>query len=720
MPGMSTIMSDTGTGSNSRTSNKLVWIGIIFGLAYYLIDSLMEAYLFQNGNLGDQLMHPFPDEFCERLGILVIAIAFGLYAHILFRREQASAAQARTAETFLTSIIDNIPGMLFIKDARELRFVRINPVGEKLLGLSSAEIIGKNDYDFFPQSQADFFTAKDREVLASGRELDIPEEVINTMALGRRWLHTRKVPIPDEAGQPAFLLGISYDVTEAKQAQMARQETEVRFQTLFDFAAEYIFVIDPKSRILQTNRYAADQSGYKKDEFIGKPIKEFFTRESQQVCDYSFPMLKKQGFNRADIEFVFKNGKVIQTECMSTAIPEEDGNYSSFLIILRDITEKMQAASSLVDSERRFRAIFNSSYHFTGLLDPDGTVLEANQPVLDFLGYRENEIVGKPFWEMMWRDVPAAEQQRIKDAIADAAQGKLVRYQVEMTGHDNRTMTIDFSLKPILDEHGETVLIIPEGRDITDRIQAEAERHRHQRDMAHVMRLSTMGEMASGMAHELNQPLAALVSYCGTALSLAETSPSLPEQFTEVLGRATEQAHRASQIIRHLREFVSKDDDHKQPLELDPLILQVIDFIKSEVQQGSTRLEHHPGCERCRILANRVQVEQVLINLLRNSLEALQGAGIDQGRLVVHSRLLPQGSIEVSVTDNGPGIDASMQGKLFEPFQTSKKSGMGMGLSISRSIIESHGGKLWVDESYTDGARLGFVLPIYEKNDGKQ
>jgi two-component system sensor kinase FixL len=715
---MRTIKRDTGVGSNPQTSYKLVWLGVIFGLALYFVDAVVDVFIFHNGVLSDQLLRPAAHELWMRLSILIIAVVFGLYAHILFRREQKSAAQARTAEAFLTSIIDNLPGMLFIKDAKELRFLRINPVGEKLLGLSRAELIGKNDYDFFPQTQADFFTAKDREVLASGKEVDIPEEEINTMELGKRWLHTRKVPILDEAGQPAFLLGISYDVTEAKLGEMARQETEVRFQTLFDFASEYIFVIDPESRILQTNCYAVVQSGYKKDEFIGKPIKEFFTSESQQVCDYNFPMLKAQGVNRADIEFVFKNGEIIQTECMSTAIPDEKGNYTSFLIILRDVTEKMRATRSLADSERRFRAIFNSSHHFTGLLDPQGIVLEANQPVLEFLGYRQADIVGMPFWEMMWRDVPAAEQQRIKDAIAEAAQGKLVRYQVEMTGHNHRTMTIDFSLKPVLDEHGETVLIIPEGRDITDRIQAEAERHRHQREMAHVMRLSTMGEMASGMAHELNQPLTALVSYCGTALSLAKTNPSLPEKFTEVLGRATEQAHRASQIIRNLREFVSKDDDHKRVLDLDQLILQVIDFIKSEIQQGTAQLEHHPGCRGCRIMANRVQIEQVLINLLRNSLEALQGAGIDEGRVVLHSHPLSPDSLEVTVTDNGPGIDASMQGKLFDPFQTSKKSGMGMGLSISRSIIESHGGKLWLDENYTGGARLGFVLPVYEETDG--
>ena len=719
-PTTATITASTRVGNNPATSYKLVWLGVAFALAFYVADAMVDVFIFHHGKLSEQILHPDPYEVWMRLGIIIIALAFGFYAHVLFKRERACAAQARTMETFLSSIIDNLPGMIFIKDARELRFVRINPSGEKLLGLSRAELIGKNDYDFFPEAQADFFTRKDREVLESGTELDVPVEEINTMKLGKRWLHTKKVPILGDTGQPAFLLGISFDITEAKQAEIARQETEIRFQTLFDFAAEYIFVIDPEGRILQTNHHAAVQSGYTKDEFIGKHIRDFFTTDSQHTCDRNLPILLAQGYYRTDIDFVHRDGQIIQTECMATAIPDENGSYTSFLVILRDQTEKMQAAATLVDSERRFRAIFNSSHHLTGLLDPDGKVLEANQPVLEFLGYQPDDIIGKPFWELMWRDVPPPEQQRIKSAIHEAAQGKLVRYQVEITGSNNRTMTIDFSLKPILNEHGETVLIIPEGRDITDRIQAEKERQHHQREMAHVMRLSTMGEMASGMAHELNQPLAALVSYCGTAASLVNSLPTPPEQLGEILERATEQAHRASQIIRHLREFVSKGDDHRDPLDLDQVILRVIDFIKAEVQIGNVHLEHHPGTGGHRVMANKVQIEQVLINLVRNSLEALQGAGIDDSRVILRSRLLPHASIEVTIADNGPGIDAHMRGKLFVPFQTSKKSGMGMGLSISRTIIESHGGVLWADENYTGGARFGFKLPVHEVTNGPE
>ena len=142
-----------------------------------------------------------------RFSVLLLSVSFASYVGLLFRRTQATALRAQTAEKFLNTIIDNIPAMLFIKDAGELRFVRVNAVGERLLGLSTTQLIGKNDHDFFPKAQADFFTGKDREVLRTGTVLNIPDEEIDTRLHGKRVLHTRKVPILDDTGQPVFLLG---------------------------------------------------------------------------------------------------------------------------------------------------------------------------------------------------------------------------------------------------------------------------------------------------------------------------------------------------------------------------------------------------------------------------------------------------------------------------------------------------------------------------------
>jgi C4-dicarboxylate-specific signal transduction histidine kinase len=248
--------------------------------------------------------------------------------------------------------------------------------------------------------------------------------------------------------------------------------------------------------------------------------------------------------------------------------------------------------------------------------------------------------------------------------------------------------------------------------DITDRKQAEEDAQRYLRDMAHVMRLSTMGEMASGLAHELNQPLTALTSYCGTAAKLVKDLPSPPQQLGEILERAEEQAHRASQIISHLRAFLRKADGHKEPLDLDRVIVGMIDFIKPELKNGHAKIAYLPGAGGSKVMADKVQIEQVLINLVLNSLEAINGSGGKAGNIIVQTRLLPNETIETTVADDGPGIDAGIADRMFDPFQTSKSSGMGMGLSISRSIIEENEGKLWADVRRENGALFGFNLPV--------
>jgi PAS domain S-box-containing protein len=443
--------------STSPGRYTIISIGLIVGVGFYIADIIIDVFVFRSGTLSEEILEPSNHEMWMRATVFIVAVAFAIYVQVLIRRINNTGERALTAERFLNSVVDNIPSMVFIKDAKELRFIRVNHTGEQLLGLSNRELVGKNDYDFFPESQAAFFTQKDREVLESGVEMNIPEEEINTAALGKRWLHTRKVPILDDEGQPLYLLGISDDITEAKRA-----EEEIR---------------------------------------------------------------------------------------------------------------------------------------------------------------------------------------------------------------------------------------------------------RQQREMAHVVRLSTMGEMASGMAHELNQPLAALTSYCGTAAMLVKSLPSPQPQLGEILERAEEQAHRASRIIRHLREFLSKEDDHKEPVDVDQIIEGVINFIKPELKNGQVQIEHHPGAGGCKVMANKVQIEQVLVNLVMNSLEAVNSVHNTAGIVVIQTRVLPDESLRTTVSDNGPGIAADMADRMFNPFQTSKPSGMGMGLSISRSIIEAYGGQLWADMDRSDGALFGFTLP---------
>jgi|GEM_PF-680614 len=613
----------------------------------------------------------------------------------------------------LDTILSTVPASIFWKDKNSV-FLGANDRCARDAGLEDPQqLVGKTDFDLaWTREEAEFYRECDRQVMESGEALLNIEETQHQADGNDVHLLTSKVPLRDDSGQVSGLLGVYMDITRRKQAENTLRESEARLQTLFDCAPVFIFVIDPEGNITRANRYACEQSGFEVAEILGRQLTNFLSGTSQVVYDHHFPGLRENGYDQADIEFVCKDGRVIQMECSAAAVADEAGNFSAFLIIQRDVTERNRAVTALAISEQRFRTIFNSSFQLIGLLDPEGTLLEVNQTALDLGGLRQADVIGLPFWDTYWWCYSREVQDRLRAAVRDASQGKTVRYEEDVLGRDHNIRTIDFTLKPVANPQGETAFIIPEGADITDKKRAEEEVQRHQQEIAHVIRLSTAGEMASGMAHELNQPLAALVSYCGTAARMANELPAPPQKLLDVLERAKEQAHRAGRIIRHLREFVSKEYDGQQFLEVDQLFKDLDSLLSAELKNAAVELEYRLDAHGCHAMANKVQIEQVLVNLVRNSVEAMRNSNTTGGKVVLETQLSKDGRIEVTVSDTGPGIEADMRGKLFNPFQTSKSTGMGMGLSISRSIIEAHGGQIWADEQRSEGASFSFTLPV--------
>lgn len=373
--------------------------------------------------------------------------------------------------------------------------------------------------------------------------------------------------------------------------------------------------------------------------------------------------------------------------------------------IVRDITERKQA-----DERQRLAAsVFENTTEGILITDVQGTIQFVNPAFTTITQYEPGEAIGKnprilqsgrqnhEFYQSMWRSIL-----------------EFGHWQGEIYNRRKNGEIFPqwLTVSAIKDNWGNTTNYVGVTWDISERKRAEEETKRHQEELAHVMRLSTMGEMASGMAHELNQPLTAVASYCATAQKMMEELPAIPEKLSDILGRAQEQTHRAGDIIRRLRNFVSKGTTQKSIADIDKLILSVMDFLEWELRNLQVKIEFNHCGHDCRVMVDKVQIEQVLLNLVRNSLEAIQSAAIREGRVLLKTHLLPGNLVEVTVSDNGPGIDAAMVDKLFNPFQTNKETGMGMGLSISRSIIEAHGGKLWAVKAPANGAVFGFNLPL--------
>lgn len=280
---------------------------------------------------------------------------------------------------------------------------------------------------------------------------------------------------------------------------------------------------------------------------------------------------------------------------------------------------------------------------------------------------------------------------------------------------DGHSIPVEYSSTPIRDEHGVATGAVVVFRDITEQKKAAEEARQHQIEMAHVSRLSTMGEMASGIAHELNQPLSAISNYTrGSIRMLQSNKGESREKLIEVMERVAAQAERAGEIIRQLRRFIRKEEPERKSVDLNRLIRELVAFLQPELRKAQVVLDLQLFEPLPQLWAHDIQLEQVLLNLTRNAIEAMQDVPRERRQLKIHTTLLDDGSIELLVEDSGHGIPDILRERIFEPFITTKEQGMGLGLSISRGIIEDHGGSLSLEPMSGPGTRLRIILPVEE------
>ncbi|HEC05990.1 MAG TPA: PAS domain S-box protein, partial [Thiolapillus brandeum] len=282
---------------------------------------------------------------------------------------------------------------------------------------------------------------------------------------------------------------------------------------------------------------------------------------------------------------------------------------------------------------------------------------------------------------------------------------------------DGNSIPVEYSSTPIRNEQGDIVGSVVVFRDISARKQAAEADRQYQMELAHVARLSTMGEMASGMAHELNQPLTAIATSADACIRLLESGTPPTDKVVDVLETISTQARRAGGIIQQLRQFVRKEEPRHTQVQINQLIEEVLLLLEPEIRKAGIRVVRDLDTEIPLVHAQHIQIDQVILNLIRNAIEAM--SEIDEGKRILTLRTRSAGgnAVITSIEDTGPGADRELQDKLFDPFVTSKSHGMGLGLSISMAIINAHNGNLYYDAQGHKGAIFRFTLPVSEASD---
>ena len=385
-----------------------------------------------------------------------------------------------------------------------------------------------------------------------------------------------------------------------------------------------------------------------------------------------------------------------------------------------DLTEKIEELNvskrQLLEREAKLNAIFNASIEGIITIDTSGLILSTNTAVETIFGYREEELLGCSVNKLMPLSLNKKQGHDFKSylqAKAPNAMGKI--REVEGMRKDGSVVPLDISLVEFSIEGTNYFTGIV--RDVSLRKYQEQQEKEHLEELAHVTRLCLIGEMGSGIAHEVNQPLAAIANYTQACLRfIGVENPDL-DKLGDILFKIHQQALKAGQIIHRMKDFVSARKIHRIPTEINALVEDAVSLCATDFKQNNISLELELATNLPEVTIDDVQIEQVLLNLIRNSIDALKDMPQNpQRQILIQTRLKNPFQIEMSVNDSGPGIGEAIKEKILAPFFTTKPTGTGMGLSISRSIIEAHEGALSFNSTPEEGTTFYFTLPVKRRS----
>lgn len=368
-----------------------------------------------------------------------------------------------------------------------------------------------------------------------------------------------------------------------------------------------------------------------------------------------------------------------------------------------------QTARVLTEREAHLRSIYDTAPDALIVINAAGIVQSYNASAERMFGWTASEVLGRNV-KMLMPQPFRMQHDGYLNRYIDTGERRIIGIGRIVVGErkNGSTFPMELAVGEVRSEHGRVFTGFV--RDLTERQATEARLQELQSELVHMSRLSAMGEMASALAHELNQPLSAIANYLSGARRLLERAEVNEPRAGDALEKAADQALRAGEIIRRLREFLARGEGERRVEHLPKLVQEACALALVGVKEHGVRVRYDFAANAERVVADRVQVQQVVLNLVRNAIDAMTEH--PRRELVVSTQVVDDEMACVSVADTGPGVDDAAAARLFQPFVTTKPSGMGVGLSISRTIVESHGGRIWTEPNPGGGAIFHFTLRL--------
>ena len=629
------------------------------------------------------------------------------------------------------SLLDLTHDSIFVRDMAGV-ITYWNRAAEQFYGWTAEQALGKVSHELMQAVFPAPLEAIQRELLDAGRW---EGELVHTKADGIRTVVLSRWSLQrDENNRPRAILEINNDVTHRKRAETELRESEERYRYIFDTTGvsiweedfsevkraiddlratgvrdlrqyiathpEFVELAMAMVKVIEVNDVSVTLFDARtKDDLLG-PLHTVFVPETREAFVNQLVAIA-EGRTACEAETVLQTLKGARLTVLFTmTFPPPPARMDRVLVTVTDISERKRA-------EYLTGLVFETSPDAVYIVGKDYRYQRVNAPFArrwrlpadKIVGMRMDELAGSEPFEETYR--PAL------DRCFSGEQVSFVGWFPVPGGPKYLSATYS-PLRPDSDRV-EAVLAIT--RDLTDYARAAEALQQAQAELAHVTRVTTLGELAASIAHEVNQPLAAIVADANASLNrLATASPDL-DRVREALDAIVKDGHRAAAVIQRIRQLATKTAPQKAQLDLNDLIREVVPLVGPEIRGHGVSLRTDLAPAPPMVLADRVQVQQVLINLVMNGIEAMASVAGRSRELVICSQPHAADHVHVAVRDVGVGIEAEKADQLFNAFFTTKPGGMGMGLSISRSIIEAHGGRLWATPNPDHGATFHFVLP---------
>jgi PAS domain S-box-containing protein len=491
-----------------------------------------------------------------------------------------------------------------------------------------------------------------------------------------------------------------------------RVKVEKERDRLFNLSLDMLCIAGMDGSFRRVNPAFGRVLGYSADDITGKPLLDYVHPDDLAAVVDALRQLAAGQPVSFEKRWRAADGRYRWLLWAINPVPEEKLLYA----VAHDITDRREDEEKLKSAYAFRKAMGESLVTGVRAIDNEGRIIFVNPAFCRMIGWSEKELLGLrppfPYWP------PEEAEQRRRDLeLTLAGQAPPGGIEMRIMRRDGHRLDVRMYLSPLIDSGGRQIGWMASMNDITDLKHMEAETLRHQKHLEQTSRLITLGEMASSLAHELNQPLSAIANYCMGSVNRLRSGDYRREDLLAAMEKASTQAERAGKIIRRTREFVKKSAPVRAPVALADIVEEAIGFADIEARKAAVSIRVTIPPELPPVFADRIMIEQVMLNLVKNGIEAMQQAPTEARELGVTARLDDEGMVEVAVADRGCGMTQEQAERLFVPFFTTKPEGMGMGLNICRSIIEYHDGHLWAQPNPQGGSVFRFTLPVRSARD---